>query len=403
MYNHIKFYKRPSCTTLLTGKAKCLEIKTVLTVTNDLGEKFFFGDLDVFVELVLTTAGPKRSKDSTASETVLNSQTIHWSVGSRAITYVVRLPLTTVKKNAQFYVRASVPEPGNAVDMLLESYENTSDNVAPATFLPIRSIPCNFSDPTKDKNTCDSEYLALRNLETECPGLNINVVEETKGDIASHIWDAAMAVAKELCSGRLKEYVGTPRSIIELGAGCGFTGLVMAALFPSAQVLLTDFEEARAACQRNIDLNLDALPKASKRARIGLTGLQPATSGTTSATGSEQDRVLFHPLQWEESDPAKIPMPVYRHDHGKHEGWDIVLVTDCIYNKSSFGPLLAILEKLMLPGTLLVLAHKYRSGDSGELFYEMLQEKFEFVHDYSVERYDERIRLLTVQRRPTKE
>lgn len=387
MYNHIKFYKRPSCTTHLSGKAKCLEFKSVLTVTNDLGEKFFFGDLDVLVELVLAT--PATSKKN-AAEAVADSQTLHWSCGARAITYTVKLPLALAKPGATFYIRASVPHPDQAVDMLLDSYDTVSD--MPATFLPLRSVPTALSSPTKDRDTVESPYLALRDLDSECPGLGIRLVEETQGSIASHIWDAAMCVAKELCTGPLGKFVGQPRSIIELGAGCGFTGLVMAALFPSSRVLLTDFEEAREACERNIKLNLNALPKTSTQSSIGLT----TGSGTA-------DRVSFYPLQWEESDPAKIPFPVYHHSSGStpssSKGWDIVLVTDCIYNSASFGPLLQILEKLITPGTLLVLAHKYRPADSGDVFYGMLGERFQFVEDYSVERYDERIRLLTVRRR----
>lgn len=399
---YIKFYKRPSCTTLLNSKAKCFEIKSVLTVTNDLGEKFFYGDLELLVELVLTSpasSSKKRVNDGNSTkETVLDSQTLKWTTGSRAVTFTARVPLMPAS-NAKFYVRASVPHPDQAVDMLLESYDTVSKEAIPATFLPIKSIPCKFSDANRDKSSCDSEHLALRNLETECPGFNVNIIEETKGDIASHIWDAALAVSKELCSSpdTLKKYIGTPRSIIELGAGCGFTGLVMAAMFPAAQVLLTDFEEAREACQRNIDLNLANLPKTSKRSRITITGSN-STSLAAAAT-KEGERVEFQPLQWEEEDLSKIPMPVYRHGHSEHEGWDVVLVTDCIYNRSSFGPLLCILEKLISPGTILLLAHKYRDADSGELFYEMLGEKFEFVHDYCIERYDERIRILIVQRR----
>lgn len=388
MYNHIKFYKRPSCTTQLTGKTRCLEVKSVLTVTNDLGEKFFFGDLDVLVELVLVSPATNKRP---ASESVADSQTLHWSCGSRAISYTAKLPLAVAKPGILFFVRASVPFPDQAVDQLLESYDTVS--AIPATFLPLRSVPVAFPSPTKDKSIVESPHLALRDLDSECPGLGIRLVEETQGSIASHIWDAAMCVAKELCTGPLGKYVGVPRSVIELGAGCGFTGLVMAALYPGARVVLTDFEEAREACERNIQLNLSALPKTSKRSSVGLT----------TDNSASNERVSFYPLQWEETDPSLIPFPVYHHTstNSKSEagtGWDVVLVTDCIYNSASFGPLLHILETLITPGTLLVLAHKYRAADSGDVFYGMLAERFQFVEDYSVERYDERIRLLTVKR-----
>lgn len=382
MYMYVKFYKRPSCST--STKNKCFEIKSVLTVTNDLGEKFFFGDLDLQVELVLIQPATKNTP--VAKETVIDKKVLKWTTGARAVTYTAKLPLS-IPTTTTFYVRACVPRPHEVVDMLLDSYENAQGEIL-HTFLPIQSVPCQLSDPARDKNTFDSEHLALRNLETQCPGYNINIIEETKGDIASHIWDAALAVSKELSSDEsvLRKFVGKPRSIVELGAGCGFTGLVMAAMYPQAQVVLTDFEEARDACQRNIDLNVSKLPKTGARSHIQITGGDGKSSG----------RVSFQPLQWEEEDRDKIPHPVY-HKNG-HEGWDVVLVTDCIYNRASFDPLLCILQKLVTTGTTLLLAHKYRAGDSGELFYEMLAEKFTFVHDMYVRRYDEKLRILVVRK-----
>lgn len=382
MYMYVKFYKRPSCTTSV--KNKCFEIKSVLTVTNDLGEKFFFGELDLQVELVLIQ--PPSKKTPVTKETVVDTQVLKWTTGARALTYTAKLPLG-IPSTTTFYVRANVPRPTEVVDMLLDSYEYTEGDTS-HTFLPIQSVPCRFSDPGRDKNTTDCDHLALRNLDTQCPGYDINIIEETKGSIASHIWDAALAVSKELCSDEsvLKKYIDTPRSIIELGAGCGFTGLVMAAMYPQAQVVLTDFEEAREACQRNIDLNIGNLPKTGARSHIQIAGGDGKSSG----------RVLFQPLEWEEEDLSKIPRPVYHKN--PEQVWDVVLVTDCIYNRASFDPLLCILQKLVTTGTTLLLAHKYRAGDSGELFYEMLAEKFTFVHDMYLRRYDEKLRILVVRK-----
>ena len=102
--------------------------------------------------------------------------------------------------------------------------------------------------------------------------------------------------------------------ILELGSGCGIVGIGLARMIPNAHFILTDLPEAMEILQKNISMNADL-------------GLAPGT--TLCGQVLDWDTVLKR-----------------SHDLASLRP-DLVLVSDCTYNPSSFNALIATLLQLV--------------------------------------------------------
>lgn len=125
--------------------------------------------------------------------------------------------------------------------------------------------------------------------------------------------------------------------LLELGCGCGVSGLSIAKLYPSWTVHLTDLPEATSLVEKNITAN--------------------TLKNTT-----------FSVLDWEAPFPSDLKAP------------SIVLISDCTYNPDTAEPLVKTLERIAekREDVLIFLAYKKRHEDE-RLFFELVERRFETV------------------------
>lgn len=223
MLYHVRFLKTPSCSL----KADVYGLKTVLTITNDLGDEPFFGDAKIDLLCCVAKSIPVKSA-------------VTWNAGMRSVMCEIKLP-RTIGKNSVI-VKANVIQ---ATDQLYKD--------EPA-FFALESMPLIL--PTTSKSITSSAKYAVRTI-----GLNnsreLRILEETGESIAKHVWDAGYFISGYIQ--RNLEFFGLSTTkhirVLELGTGCGIVGLTISSLCPNCTVLLTDLEDAQEICTRNIEEN----------------------------------------------------------------------------------------------------------------------------------------------------
>lgn len=207
---HVKFFKVP----IITKKGG-YEIKAVLTLSNDLGDQFFFGNADI----VVTIEGTKLR------------QVLKWTAGLQAVTVQFEAP----RLPAQIVMHVEVDQ-SSVVDCL-----NDPDDHRAEYFLPIWSIPVPV--PKAPGQSIQSEKYDVRKI------ASMDMVEETARSIAKKVWDGGIITS--LYIQQNPSFLNKPKNIIELGTGCGLLGLVLAKTF-NTRVLVTDLEDAQEICEKNL-------------------------------------------------------------------------------------------------------------------------------------------------------
>ncbi|KAG5368791.1 UPF0665 family protein [Yarrowia sp. E02] len=201
MLYHIKFLKVPTATK--EG------YKSVLTLSNDLGDTLFHGSAEIGIEV-----GKRRSK-------------VTWSPGDRSVTVITC---------AGPVFRATV----------LSSRDELFPD-EPARFLDLYAQAVNGKFPAKSIRKFDSIPLTIK--------------EDTGNSIARHVWDAGVTLAHMLTKQRIYDQICRKDSsqkikILELGAGCGIVGLAVEKhLGGQGSLILSDLEEARECAEESIALN----------------------------------------------------------------------------------------------------------------------------------------------------
>lgn len=133
----------------------------------------------------------------------------------------------------------------------------------------------------------------------------------------------------------LASQLTTRLKVLEVGAGCGIVGIALAQLRKS-DMLLTDLEEAEEILQSNVDC-------------------------ATPLAGST---IRHQVLEWGPSIDT-LSEPKY----------DLILVSDCIYNPDSSLLLVETLKQLSINSTnLLILVGFKRRHDADDVFFKRMQE-----------------------------
>ena len=125
-------------------------------------------------------------------------------------------------------------------------------------------------------------------------------------------------------------------SILELGSGCGITGLHIADLCLKSTVLLTDLPDAIEILDRNVEF------------------AQSVSSGYKLATAA---------LDWD----ARVPEMITK------QRFDLVVLSDCTYNSDSIPGLVKTLSSIARSSlhTLIVISLKVRH-DSEAIFFDLM-------------------------------
>ncbi|KAK4936520.1 hypothetical protein LTR10_022627 [Elasticomyces elasticus] len=326
MVHYIRFLRTPQTDV----NPKTIDVSAVVAVTTDLGDALYSKDLELIITVV----------EANHPHGVLHTDTAMWQAGSRALklkvnchgkyrSRSVRLHVTT--KETLFALKMlDVPRIVDvwSVTFPLNEKQRTEPIVERQFFLPNRS--------------------------------RLRMWEETGDSIARHIWDAGLGFllyfAQALSSSPspgvstfaalLKSNKVRRLKVLELGAGCGTVGVAFAQLV-KCDMVLTDLDDAQEILASNIKC---ASPLAGST-------IKAEVLDWTSGLG--------------DSSNAK---------------YDIVLVSDCIYNPDSSLHLVEILRQLATrtPNLLILVGFK-RRHEADTIFFERMQKtRFEVKESINI-------------------
>ncbi|KAF3907373.1 hypothetical protein ABW21_db0202576 [Orbilia brochopaga] len=331
----IRFLKLPTTTVGRRSKTSSSQrevtISALLTISTDLSESFYPSNVTLRATL----------RAVNATRTLLTSQTLYWTAGMRSIP--VTLIYTPWARDAASLGILCVSAVENRADDMRGLFAVGSES----RILSAWSTPFGILEDGGKGGALVERKLQLSAVDM------IRIWEETREDIARHIWPGGLAITSYVSTlpsppcGTLKALtalLSKPHlQILELGAGCGLAGMALHTLFPSSFVTLTDLPITAEITKRNLSL---------LAARYGENG----------GTGN----IAYAPLDWAE------PLP----DWCASKTYDLILVADCTYNTASIPHLVAVIDQLcgVSPGVTVLLAHKVRH-DSEEMFFDMARDK----------------------------
>ena len=315
---------------MLEGSKRCLEIYAVLALTTDLYDSYYPVDVDLQIH-VLSAEEP---------EDVVLSQTCRWKATSRALKVCLQCNGKYAGKSARLHI-ASLAE-----------------GVASAAALPALLDVWSAAFMLTDKQRADP--MVMRKFVLPHQSV-LTVWEETGESMARHVWDASLGFVPAFDQGMqegttkgvdhlhaLLSYSSRRSSlrVIELGAGCGLVGIAFAQLAKS-DVTLTDLDDASEILRINIDA---ARPLRGSRLRAEV-------------------------LDWEVDSTDRF-----------HAKYDVILVSDCIYNPDSTPHLVETLYRLTrsCPEAVILVGFK-RRHTADALFFQLMQEKnFQILETFDI-------------------
>ncbi|KAF3101659.1 hypothetical protein TWF102_004899 [Orbilia oligospora] len=319
----IRFLKVP--TTTSKPSSNIITVSTLITISTDLSEAFYNGNATLRATL----------RADTQSRQLLASKTVTWTPGLRNI------PI-------QFTFAASKDTASDGI-VCISATENRADDMrilfagpSESRILSAWSTPFNIL-----QNGSKAEAFVERKLQLSA-GKMVRIWEETREDIARHIWPGGLAMTSYLSTlptpptGQLPSLtplLSNPSlNVLELGAGCGLAGIVLHTLLPSTKVTVTDLPITTEITSKNL----------------------------TSNSNENTNNISYRPLDWASPLPEWCASSTY----------GLILVADCTYNTASIPYLVGVLDELcrLSPGVVILLAHKVRH-DSEEMFFEMAGEK----------------------------
>ncbi|KAK6529071.1 hypothetical protein TWF694_004289 [Orbilia ellipsospora] len=328
----IRFLKVPTTSHLPSrskGTQGLVTISALITISTDLSESYYTGNVLLRVTL--------RGEGANVGTRPLVAQEFKWTQGMRS------LPV-------QFSHRPANGNPPAMGVLCVSAAENRADDMRTlfaradeTRILSAWSMPFDILT-----SGAKAEGLVERKLQLGS-GM-IRIWEETREDIARHIWPGGLAISAYFSTlpspptGVLESLIpvlSKPKlQVLELGAGCGVAGLALASSFPESIVTLTDLPITAEITARNIGLFTGRTQRASN--------------------------VTYSPLDWSEALPSWCESTKF----------DLILVADCTYNTSSIPYLVKVLDELSTssPGVVILLAHKVRH-DSEQMFFDMAGEK----------------------------
>ncbi|KAF9179483.1 hypothetical protein BGZ51_006902 [Haplosporangium sp. Z 767] len=238
-------------------------------------------------------------------------------------------------------------------------------------------------------DTIDNITLTSREYEFNSPSIEPLEIDEDpsgllRGGVGSTIWDTAIVLAKyfersNTLASRLPS--GTAEHILhilELGSGTGIVGLAVARMLSAkgvkAKVFLTDKENCMPLLQRNIGKNpskgVDVIAQMLDWETFsGAKAKSDGASGTDSDIAAAQDTASSEGV----SNKSNRQLGSI--------GWDIVILSDCIWVPALYPPLIGTLNNLVKSndnGTQLVLAYEKRNFAEEMEFFAMLGKTFRF-------------------------
>ncbi|TID27454.1 S-adenosyl-L-methionine-dependent methyltransferase [Venturia nashicola] len=321
---YIRFLKTPK---LHSEEGSNSVIKLVVTITSDLGDTFFPGDLLLAASL--------RSNEQNGD--IYLRKTVKWEAGMRALP----IELTFEQNHIDWPARVHVHARDSARSDHFERHSDGSDMSS------VISAWSDILDPPQ--GVFEASKSAERRF-TPMSNRTLSIWEETGESIARHLWDGGLALSAYLDRMVALQAEGIPLveqtlsaatykrlHVIELGSGCGIVGITLAQTIPDCNILLTDLPEAAEIAQRNIE------------------NVFPAMGSSVS----------FQSLNWEDPLPKKVQARTY----------DLIMLADCTYNSDSSPALVRTLSALQKksPKAVILIAMKVRHP-SEDVFFDLMRQ-----------------------------
>ncbi|EPY50789.1 methyltransferase [Schizosaccharomyces cryophilus OY26] len=166
--------------------------------------------------------------------------------------------------------------------------------------------------------------------------LGLCFMEQMGESIAKHIWDAGIVLSEKMI-GQEPEWTFPKNKnlqVLELGAGCGILGISVASKYPNASICMTDLEEALGVLEPNIAKNKHLL----------------------------HNNISTDVFLWSSQITPSL-----------QKKWDYILMSDVMYNESSFSALETALKCLMCKQTKLFISYKKRHENEKAFMDHLLQ------------------------------
>ncbi|KAJ9606115.1 hypothetical protein H2200_009076 [Cladophialophora chaetospira] len=321
MVHYIRFLRTPQCEL----SKKTADVSAVVAVQTDLGDALLSQDVLLDANLV----------EANSSKDLLHSQPLQWQATSRALKFTLPCPGKYISRS----VRLQVTTKGT---------QSTSKQLEVPAIIDVWSSEFRLFDKVRSEPVIERQ-LRLSN------GTTLRLLEDTGESIARHIWDASLGflmffaralflsppqemstIAKLVRSSKVRRL-----RVLELGAGCGVVGIAFAQLI-KCDMLLTDLEDAQEILSTN---SRHASPMAGSTIQTEVLDWASSLEGSSNSI------------------------------------FDLVLVSDCIYNPDSSLHLVEILRQLVAraPDTAILVGFKRRHEADTIFFDRMRETNFEIV------------------------
>lgn len=369
--------------------------KTLLTVTTDLGESFYPYDLSLTIRLEPNPSKTLHSSqiDTSSDESAPKSKrrktrpphcrqpctefTVGWKARMRQLAISIPVPKETSLNDTKF-------------TLLFSPSVNRHGHVAKngkITMPPVLSL-CVEREELPD-GEFSSRYFRMiplvdeegrRQLDAASNHLYIEESPPSRStSIASHVWDAGVALASSLphllefrsteddrqsgsaLLGLSKIFLRTLDSradgeeafnVIELGAGCAPLSASLARTVSARSLSSLGSLPVEGAKVKNIHLTLTDLPEAEEVAQSNVELARNAGLNLEEQTHNELSGMSvasnFVALKWEEvvSSPDDGSGSTRLPDRLKHRRWDLIMASDVTYNPASSPALVRTIAAL---------------------------------------------------------
>ncbi|MCJ1276720.1 hypothetical protein MMC21_004527 [Puttea exsequens] len=324
MVHYIRFLKKP--------KLEFHTLHALVTITTDLGEAFYSGDITLYAHVT------RKGKREIPSWDPVRSKVL-WISGMRNV-----------------WIKIAGLPPSNGEDFQLTVATDCTQTRNQISLKNMPEIMTAQVEVPGNRDLSTTSFLTRR-YSTES-GVHMHICEEIGESIARHVWDAGIAMVAFLDSvvlqkqnmtalaQTLQQTHSSGSNVLELGSGCGIVGLQAANLFPQHEVVLTDLPQAMEILTHNANLS--------------------------SSRGKTEIAIV----DWSE----QLPRPV------QQRPFDIILVSDCTYNSDSIPALVGTLYMLseVSPSVLIVVSTK-RRHESEKIFFELMDKtSFESIEHIAV-------------------
>lgn len=213
-------------------------------------------------------------------------------------------------------VRLKAPEKVGRYQLMVESCNESEHDILPL-------LTEYFSVVDKNKSSYGKLLSVYRPL---CYHESRYLIKESFGEtLGSHIWDCAIVTLRQFHA--LLELIPDNAEVVELGCGCGLTGIALANSGKCSKVWLTDKAYQLPYIETNIALN-------------------NATTATAYSLDWEDDK---------EIDKMKQML--------SRSGADVIIAADVLYDAKAVTLLFNVIEQLSLPTTTIIIAQKIRGHD----------------------------------------